>query len=409
MKPTLIAALCVALLLPTLAQADLEPGTYAPDIEAKDWINADEGPISLSELRGMVVVLYFWVSWSRGGEYFMPLINLVENRPNIGRGAGVFLMGVTEADRKRVLDVVKEERILFPIALESTAAKEYKIESFPRVVVIDPNGKVAFTGLFGKSDEDNFIKKITDVLAETPPTRTHPREVVEAYHDLDRAREAIRRGDFRLGFQAARNAVEHALTGDPLKVLCQNMIDVVEAIGRDKLADALRLVDEKKYAEAVAVLRDVDRLFRGMAAGKTAKKRLEALKERYPEVKRVLDGLQREAEARGLLVSAKDALWDRSFGQAYDTLEKIVRDYSDTRVVGDVKTILQRMEKNQAIMGYVRDHQGEKDSNNWLGQARSYIRTGNLDKAKELLRKVIKTYPDTIWAEQAYRELSQLP
>lgn len=416
MKSVLIAVLCVGMLLPGLARADLEEGTYAPDIEAKDWMNTKEllgseedGPISLSELRGMVVVLYFWVSWSRGGEYYMPLINVVENHRNLGRRRGVFLMGVTEADRARVEEMVEEERLLFPIALESDAAEEYDIQSFPRVVVIDPSGKVAFTGLFGSDDSDHFVQKIIDVVAETPPTRTHPREAAEARRHLEHAREQIREGDYRAAYRSALDAYERALMGDPLKTQCQDMIDLLEAIARDKLAEALAHIDFKRFEDGVTLLREVSGKFRGMKSSRTANRRLRSLKERYPEVKDVMEMLEHRAEARGLMVVVRDSLWDRDFGTAYDTLEQIIKDYSDTPVVADARSILERMGKNQTIMGYVRDHKAQKDCNNWMGQARSFIRIGNFAKAKELLRRIINEHPDTRYEEEAYRLLGELP
>ncbi len=411
MKLALAAAVLVCLSLTGTVLADLDVGTYAPDIEAKEWLNNDGKAISLPELRGMVVVLYFWVSYSKGGEYLMPLINQVENAPQLGRRRGVFVMGVTESEKKRVIEMIKDERILFPIAVESPAAKEYKIDDFPRAVVIDPNGKIVYSGWPGSTKEgsNELVKKILDVVVETPPTRTHPREAAEALKCLERAREFIRAGDYKSANTQAKNALERAITGDPLKVLCQNMVDLIEAIGRDRLADGMKLLDEKKYAEAVAVLRDVERLFRGMASGKTAKKRLDGVRERYPEVKKVLEGLNREAEARGLLVGAQESLRQRDFGQAYDQLQKLLKDYSDSKVTGDAKTILARMEKNQTIMGYVRDHLAEKDCNNWLNQANSFIQTGNLAKAKELLRKIIDKYPDTVWEERAREKLREMP
>ena len=78
-------------------RADLKVGTYAPDIEAKDWMNTDGQPVSLAECRGMVVVLFFWVSWHPGGEYIMPLMTLV-NASRYGQSAGVFVIGVTDAE-----------------------------------------------------------------------------------------------------------------------------------------------------------------------------------------------------------------------------------------------------------------------------------------------------------------------
>ena len=64
MKPAFIAIALVGLIFGSSVRADLEEGKYAPDLEAKDWLNTEDGqPISLSNLKGMTIVLYFWVSW----------------------------------------------------------------------------------------------------------------------------------------------------------------------------------------------------------------------------------------------------------------------------------------------------------------------------------------------------------
>ncbi|MFH1747383.1 MAG: redoxin domain-containing protein [Planctomycetota bacterium] len=410
MKAFVIATMCVGFLLTGVARADLETGTYAPDIEAEDWMNTEGGePISLSELRGMVVVLYFWVSWHAGGENLIPMINQVENHPRLGRRRGVFIMGVTESDRSRVEEMVEEERIFFPIALESKAHEEYEINSFPRVVVIDPEGKIAYTGWPGQDRGEEFVTQILDVIANVPPTRTHPREAAECQRYLERARDYIRAADYKAAFQVARNAHQRALTGDQLKTKCQDMLDLIEALGRDQLATGLQLVDNKDYEGGVTYLRDVMRLFRGMQSSKTAKRRLKSLEERYPEVKRVLESLKHHAEARGLLAAARDDLWNRSFGPACETLERLLKDYDDTEIAASARIILDRMEKNQTIMGYVRDHKASRDCTNWMGQARSFKRVGNFSKAKEYFRKVIDEHPNTIFAEEAYRELAELP
>ena len=186
-------------------------------------------------------------------------------------------------------------------------------------------------------------------------------------------------------------------------------MDLLEAIGRDKLITGADLVDRKQFLEGVKALREVKLDFRGMKCSKAAKKRLKSLGERYSEVGRVLDQLQHEAEARGLLATARDALWERHFGSANETLQQIIKDYGDTPVVADAKTILARMAKNQTIKGYVMDYDAASDCRNWIGQARSFMRIGEHRKAEELLRKVIDTYPDTKWAEDAYRILAELP
>lgn len=410
MKHLMVAAVCVGVCLGAaeVALADLKEGTYAPDIEAKEWLNAD-APVSLAELRGMVVVLYFWVSYHRGGEAFMPLINIVENHPMLGRRAGVFVLGVTEADRARTEEMIDEERVLFPIGVESKAAKDYDITSFPRVVVIDPTGKIVYSGWPGREEGGAFVQKLVDTVLDNPPSRTHPRERVEILKLLDQARQYVRVGNYRSAFLLARDALERACLGDELKTSCQELIDLLEALGRDRLAKAQELLDAKQYKEGVALLRDVARQFRALAVGNVAHKRLKSLEEKIPDAKRVLEALRRDAEARGLLAAARESLIERSVGEAYVTLEKIVKDYPEASVLGDAQTILRRMGQNEAVMAYVRDYKAEPDCLNWLAQARSFTRQGSFDKAREMLRRIIDKYPDTKWTDEAYRMLADLP
>ncbi len=59
--PLLLFPLLLSALAPT-APAQLEAGTWAPEIEARDWLNKPPGT-SLADLRGRVVFLEFWATW----------------------------------------------------------------------------------------------------------------------------------------------------------------------------------------------------------------------------------------------------------------------------------------------------------------------------------------------------------
>src|SRR5438552_14553447 len=98
----------------------------------------------------MVVVLYFWVSYHPGGEYTFPLMTIVENNANLGRERGVFLMGVTDSDASRVRPLLEKEKCFIPVACESKSGEEYRIPSWPHVVIIDANGKIAWAGWPGE-------------------------------------------------------------------------------------------------------------------------------------------------------------------------------------------------------------------------------------------------------------------
>jgi len=405
MKRKLLVGLIAALSIARAAWADLEEGSYAPDIVAEEWLNTESGqPVSLAQLKGMAVVLYFWVSWHDAGAKLMPLINQVEN---MAREHGVFTMGVTEADRARVEDVIKKERIFFPIALESKAADEYKLSSFPSIVIIDPQGKVFYSGWPDKPE--GILDQLQKLLEETPPFRTHPREAREAYRLMDRAREALLKEDYNAAYDYARKAYGHALTDDPLKTRCQQLIDLVEALGRDQLIRGLNVTGEQRYQEGARLLREVSRRFRILKAGKIARQFLRYLEKNYPDVKRALETLDRDDQARRMLAEAAELLWQRSFGEAYQKLEELDRNFGDTTVADQARQILRRMKRHEAVMAQVRDFQAQRDCENWLAQARNYIKEGNRAKAEELLRKIIREHPQTKYEEEAWRLLGQLP
>lgn len=409
MRTAIVAMLCVGFAFGNLARADLDKGDYAPDIEAKEWMNTDE-PISIIELRGMVVIVFFWVSWSPGGEEVMPLMSLLNSK--FGRSRGVFLLAVTDSDRKRVEEMLKKQIAQFPVGLEAQQAfEDYDLVDLdrPRVVIIDANGKVAWTGWPGQKGGETLAKAVFDVIADTPPTKTHPEEAALARAALQQARQALRDDDYREAFKAARRANEHALTGDPLKTRCQDMLDLIEALGRDKLARADRAADEKDFEQAVTLLAEVRRDFKGVDVAVNARKKIEALKKKHEEVAAILEQQDDAALAENMLGSALNDINNRRFGKAYETLEEIVSEYAATGGATKAQTLLDRMRKNEGVMGYVRDHLASGECEMLLSQARAYLRAGRPERAKELLRTVMDNHSDTVYADEAAEVLAGIP
>jgi tetratricopeptide (TPR) repeat protein len=409
MRTSLILAMCMAVLLAGVARADLPEGTFAPEIEAKEWMNTED-PVSLTELRGMVVVLFFWVSFHAGGERTMTLMNLVEANPGLGRARGVFVCGLTDAARSQVEKSLANEKVFFPVGVESKSQEDYRITSWPRCVIIDAEGRVAWSGWPGEGGGDALVKKVLEVLAKTAPTRTHPLEAAKARQHIEEARTAIRAKEFRDAHKAAREAVEHALPNDSsLHVWCQDMVDLIDAIGQDKLAQAEKLIDAKNFDQGIALLREVMRDFQGVDAGKSAKTRLEALAKQHAQVQQILDDQTKASSAKAKLADAIDELKRRRFGEAYEQLGEVVKEGAGGDAAREAQKVLDRMKKNEGIMGYVRDYQASKDCEAWLAQARNFVRANQPAKAKQLLTQIIEKYGDTIYADQAIEELRKIP
>lgn len=400
-----VLALSLALHAAHAARADLPAGALAPELNAAEWLNADQS-VKLAELKGMVVVLYFWVTFHEGGQQALGLISSIESHPAIGRKRGVYVIALTDADRKRTQQTLEQEKIFFPVGVGSSSYKDYQISAFPGVAVIDPRGKIAYCGVLSSADE--IVKRVQEVLSRTPPTRTHPKEAVEAEKHLAAARDAMKADNFRGAIRAAREVMEHALRGDPLRRTARQWLDLADAIGRDRLAGADAASDVGKFAEAVRVLKGVARQFAGVPSGARAAERLDALARAHPEVAELLKGDERENKARARLFEAQEALRAREFGRAYADLQSIAKDFDKTESAEAALRIAERMKKNAAIWSVVRDSVAAKDCEGWLSQARAFIAARKFDKARDVLQRIIAQYPDSRFADDARKELAKL-
>ncbi len=399
-------ALCLAVLAVPFASGEIPVGAKAPELKAGEWMNVDD-PMKLSDLKGMVVVLYFWVSFHSGGERLIGYMTAIESNPGLGRQQGVAVIGVTDADRKRTEPTLNKEKVFFPVAVGSESHKDYQISRFPSIVVIDPEGKVAYAGT--PSSVEELVKKVVEVVQQHPPTKTHPLEAPKIYKQLDAAREALIEGSYRTAYKQASEAFETAITGDTLKTRCEDFLDQLEALARDRVARVDPLVEQKKFSEAVKILRDTSRDFKGTVAARTAARRLEALRGDFTEVAELLKGQEKENEARERLFGAQQLLRERDIGEAYEEMDKIAKEFPGTETADAAKRIMGRMEKHEAMSSVIRNHMAAQDCEAWLSQARSYIRSRrNLDKARQLLHDIIRKYPRTSYADQAAEELSKL-
>lgn len=404
----MIRFVAIALILSIVsgAVAQISPGSTAPAIDAKEWINAEQ-PLALNDVRGLVVVVYFWVSFHEGGEQVIGFLSALESNPRLGRSRGVMVIGLTEADKSRAEGMLKKQKTFFPVGVASDAAKKYQIKSFPSIAVIDPNGKVRYCGLPNSANE--LVEIVLDTVREVPPKRSHPADGPRIRENIKLARECLKSGKFREAFVKARDAFELAVSGDPLKTTCQDLIELIDHIGRDQLADIETLIDGRKFTDAARQLKQLSSDFQGLDVSRVARSRADSLRKQHADVAKAFEADERDAEARGKLFEAQQLMREREFGDAYQGLQDIIKDFPGTPSADAAGRIKQRMEKNATVMKLVNDGVAAEDCKSWIAQARSFASQGQKAKAKDLLRKVIDTYPTTSYADVAKEELAKLP
>ncbi|MCR4427928.1 MAG: TlpA family protein disulfide reductase [Caldiserica bacterium] len=118
-----------------------EPGgNLAPDFEAQT-LSGEK--ISLSALRGKIVILNFWATWCPPCRQEIPELNTFweKNKEKVAF-YGIEIM----EPREEVEQFLKENTILYPIVLDSEQEKSvselYRVSLVPTTVIIGENGEI---------------------------------------------------------------------------------------------------------------------------------------------------------------------------------------------------------------------------------------------------------------------------
>jgi thiol-disulfide isomerase/thioredoxin len=171
---------------------DYPDSTYAAMLrgprEPKDWIGkpfdlefADAitgAPVSIKKLKGKVVVVDFWATWCGPCVAEMPKMKELYARYS---GQGVEFIGVSldqpadEGGLQKLVSFVQENGIAWPQYYQGNGWKSgfsssWKINSIPRVFVVDPQGKLYSVDARGKLE--TIIPQLLKARLASSPSRT---------------------------------------------------------------------------------------------------------------------------------------------------------------------------------------------------------------------------------------------
>lgn len=139
---------------PAIDRVELPPLEKRIDVPgfagAAAWLNVDH-PITMSELKGRVVIVDFWTSCCINCLHTIPTLQAIEAR---FAGQPVTVIGVhspkfdEERGVARLVDFVNDNRIRHPIAVDSEMKvwHAWGVDGWPTVAVLDVEGRAVWIG-----------------------------------------------------------------------------------------------------------------------------------------------------------------------------------------------------------------------------------------------------------------------
>jgi thiol-disulfide isomerase/thioredoxin len=136
------------------------PGIYDFTLES---IQGDK--ITLSKLKGKIVILDFWATWCPPCRVAIPnLIKLYDKY----QSQDLIVLGIALDDKNAVIKLAQEIKINYPVLLDDkTTAKKYEIHSIPTLYLLDKKGKqvhkeIGFTEQGFKQIEEKVVELLNE-------------------------------------------------------------------------------------------------------------------------------------------------------------------------------------------------------------------------------------------------------
>ena len=141
--------------------AYLKVGTPAPSWTLRE---PGGGTVSLSDLRGDVVVMDFWATWCGPCVQVMPAVQNIYERYG---DKGVKVFGVNIWEDGDPVAFMEENGFDYGLLLEGDdVADDYIVSGIPTLYVIDREGKIAFATKGADPEMENILSGVLDGLLE---------------------------------------------------------------------------------------------------------------------------------------------------------------------------------------------------------------------------------------------------
>ncbi len=144
--------------------ASIAPGAAAPAFQLHSSASND---LSLSDLKGQVVLINFWASWCGPCRQEMPVLDQLYRKY---KAAGFTLLGVNVEPKSADAEgFLRTTPVSFPILFDtdSKVSRLYEVAGMPSTVILDRSGKVRYIHHgYKPGEESEYMDQIRTLVRE---------------------------------------------------------------------------------------------------------------------------------------------------------------------------------------------------------------------------------------------------
>lgn len=321
----LLSAVLACCPAPLLAQ---KVGSPAPDITwERTYVFGDIPNQRLSDLKGSVIVLEFWTSYSNTCAQQVPGLNrLFEAKAQ----EGLVVVGVTGDDPNVVLPWVKKHEVKFPTA--TSQSKDYRITGVPEVIVIGTDFKIAWRGHPASLGEAG----LDALLVGARPAIVLP--------GLEEVQTARRNGDYAGAWKKGQALLQAGNLKDNASTQLKGWLADIEATAKTAAAAAAAATTAGDLYEQWLQLDRIVQGYLGVPETEGAKEQLEKLLA-DPKQKREIDAGKKLAEGK----QKED---EQEYDAAFELYKAAANTFANTKAGKVAATAMKALEKDGKL-GYL--------------------------------------------------------
>jgi peroxiredoxin len=149
---------------PATAAAPMLVGKDAPDFVLKGM---DGKNLRMSEFRGQVVLVNFWVRWAGDSRQQMPALDRINTTYS---RAGLIVLGISiDEDLVRAKEFAGAMKVSYPILFDTgpDIGRDYQLQKMPVTILVDRAGVIRYSYVgFKRGDESAYLDHIRELLRE---------------------------------------------------------------------------------------------------------------------------------------------------------------------------------------------------------------------------------------------------